>query len=72
MDSLPVIDNIHMEGTLSQILDVVSRFDFITKNGKLFFIFFFIIYSSFHKMRTKTYIKILRHFSLHIYPKNNQ
>ena len=34
MEFLPGIDNIHMEGTMSQIFDMVSRFDFITKNGK--------------------------------------
>ena len=45
-----------MEGTASQISDIGSRFDFITKN----------------EMRTKTSIKMLRHCSQHIYHKNNQ
>ena len=69
MTFLPVVDNIHMKGTLSQIIDIGSRFDFITKNGKLVIIIFlaFIL-----KMRTKIYIKILRHRSLHIYHKNKQ
>ena len=75
MKFLPLIDNIHMERTVSQICAICSRFDFITKNGKLIVIFihFFLnIYCSFHKMRTKIYIKILRHRSLHIYHKNKQ
>ena len=40
MTCLAVIDNIHMKGTVSQIIDIGSRFDFITKNGKLVIIFF--------------------------------
>ena len=39
MEFLPVIDNIHMEGTVCRIFDMIFRFDFITKNGKHFFIF---------------------------------
>ena len=39
MTFLSVVDNIHMKGTLSQIIDIGSRFDFITKNGKLVVIF---------------------------------
>ena len=39
MEFLPVIDNIHIEGTVSHIFDMVFRFDFITKNGKHFVIF---------------------------------
>ena len=34
MKCLPVINNINMKGTVSQILFICSRFDFITKNGK--------------------------------------
>ena len=49
MEFLPVIDNIHIEGTVSHIFDMVFRFDFITKNGKHFVIFcyhsFFISYN---------------------------
>ena len=40
LNVLPVVDDIHMKGTVSQIIDIGSRFDFITKNGKLFFFFF--------------------------------
>ena len=40
LNFLPVVDDIHMKGTVSQIIDIVSRFDFITKNGKLVVIFF--------------------------------
>ena len=37
---LPVVSNIQIKGTVSQIIDIGSRFDFITKNGKLVGIFF--------------------------------
>ena len=40
MKFLPVVDNIHMKGTVSQIIDTGSRIYFITKNGKLVVIFF--------------------------------
>ena len=69
---LPVVDNIHMKGRVSQIIDTGPRFDFITKKGETCCYFFLGIYSSFHKMRTKIYIKILRHLPLHIYHKNKQ
>ena len=39
MKSLQVIDNIHMEGTVSQIIYIGTRFDFITKKGNFFVIF---------------------------------
>ena len=32
-------DNIHLEGTVSQILDLGPTFYFMAKNGKLFTIF---------------------------------
>ena len=70
MKFLPVVDNTQMEEMVSQIFDIGPSFYFMIKNGKLLVIFFLNIYSSFHKMRTKTYIKILRHGSTHIYPKN--
>ena len=44
MKSLPLIENIHMEGMVSQIFDVGSSFDFITKNGKLVIILFFLAF----------------------------
>ena len=37
---LPVVDNIYIKGTVSQIIDIGSRFHFITKNGKLVVILF--------------------------------
>ena len=40
MKFLPVVDSIHIKGTVSQIIDIGSRVDFITKNGKLVVIFF--------------------------------
>ena len=69
---LPVVDNRHMEGTVSQIFDKAPSFYFMIKNGKLFVIVFFIFTLHLKKMRTKSYIKILRRCSLHIYSKNNQ
>ena len=36
---LQVVDNIHMKGTMSQIIDIGSRFDFITKKGNLLLFF---------------------------------
>ena len=40
MTFFPVVDNIHVQGTVSQIIDIGSRFDFITKKGKLVNILF--------------------------------
>ena len=45
-------------------------FDFMTKKGN-FLSFFSIQLSTFHKMKTRTLIKILRHASLHRDPKNS-
>ena len=70
MKFLPVVYNTQMEETVSQIFDIGPSFYFMIKNGKLLVIFFLTFILHFHKMRTKTYIKILRHRSLHIYPKN--
>ena len=39
MTFLPVVDNIHMKGSVSQIINIGSRFDFITKKRKLVVIF---------------------------------
>ena len=60
-----------MKGTVSQIIDIGSLFDFITKKKRETCCYFFLLtYSSFHEMRTKIYIEILGHSSLHIYHKN--
>ena len=40
MKSLPVTDDIHMEGMVSRIVYIGARCDLITKNGKLSIIFF--------------------------------
>ena len=57
---------------MSQMYDIGPRIDFITKKGKLVVISFLNIFTSFHEMKTKIYIEILRHHSLHIYHKNKQ
>ena len=53
-----------MKETLSQIFKLGPTFYFITKNGKLYAIFFSIIFSTMHKIKSKPYIKNLRHRSL--------
>ena len=47
MKFLIVVDNIQMEGTVSQIFYIGLSFDFMIKNGKLFVIAFltFIVHS---------------------------
>ena len=59
MKSLPFIDNIHMKGE-PQIYDIGlgSRFDFITKNGKLVICFLRIDNSR------KSIIRTILHFSV--------
>ena len=52
------VENIHLEVTVSQNFDICLSFSFMTKNGKIF--------SIFHKIKTRTYFKILRHGSLQI------
>ena len=47
---------------MSQNLKIVLSF-FMSKNGKIFIIFFF-FFSRFHKIKSGTYIKNLRHGSL--------
>ena len=42
MKFLPVVDNIQMEGTVSQIFDIGPSFYFMIKNGKHFVTVFFI------------------------------
>ena len=39
-----LIDNIHLDGTVSQILDIGLRFDFMRKNGKILLIFSSLIF----------------------------
>ena len=50
---------------MSQIVDIGPSFDFMSKNGKIL-IFFHDYFSRFHKIKTRTYIKNLRHGSLHM------
>ena len=69
MEFSPVVDIIQIEGTVSQICYMWPSFYFMIKNGKLFVIVFLTVI--FHKIRIKTYIKILRHRSLHMHVKNN-
>ena len=45
MKFLPVVYNIQMKGTVSQIVYIGSRFYFMIKNGKLFVIFFLTFFS---------------------------
>ena len=39
-----LIDNIHLDGTVSQILDIGLSFDFMRKNGKILLIFSSLIF----------------------------
>ena len=55
MKRIPVIDNIRMK--MSQIFYIVSRFDFISKNGKLFVIFLLSIILHFIKSELKHMLK---------------
>ena len=48
---------------MSQNRDIGHSFNFMPKNGKIFF-FFYDYFSTFHKIKTRTYIEILRHGSL--------
>ena len=54
-----------MEGTVSQIFFLGLSFNFILKKGR-FSGFFLATFSAFDKMRTKIYIKNLRHKFLHM------
>ena len=71
MKFLPVVDNIQMEGTLPQILDIGPSFLFYDKTRETFCNCFFDIYSLLHKMKINTAIKILRHYSLQIHHENS-
>ena len=67
---LPVINNSHMEGTVSQIFYIAPSFYFMIKNGKIVVIMFLTFTLHFKK---KSYINILRQYTMHIiYLKNNQ
>ena len=59
------VGNIHVEGTVSQIFFPYHSFYFMSKNGQLFILFLNIFFLHFIKKRTRTYIKNLRHISLH-------
>ena len=48
------VDDIPIEGTMSQIFVLSLRFHFMSKNGQLFNLFFLIFCSSFYKRRTRT------------------
>ena len=48
---------------MSQNFDIGLSFHFMPKNGKIFIIFYD-YFSIFHKIKTRTYIQILRHGSL--------
>ena len=56
------IDNIYMEGAVSQNFDI-GPIGPTKKNGKILIIFSR-LFSTFHKTNTRTYIKILIHCSL--------
>ena len=47
------VDNIHHQGTVSQMFYYGLSFDFILKKGKLFVIFT-TVFSTFHKTKTRT------------------
>ena len=60
-------DNIHIEGTVSQIFYLGPCYNFMSKNGKILVILKN-KFSTFDKTKTRTYIKNLRHGSLHMTP----
>ena len=59
------VDNMHSKEIMSQNLDIGLSFIFISKNGKIFVIFYS-FFSTFHKIKTRTYINNLRHGSLQV------
>ena len=63
------VKNISMEGTVSQIFNLGFSLDLITKTGN-FLTFFQNTYSTFHKVKSRTEIKNLRHGFLHHSMKN--
>ena len=58
-----------LEGSVSQIFNVGPSFFLCQKTGN-FLSFFAKQFSTFHKIKTRTYIRNLRHASLHLYLMN--
>ena len=54
MKLLPVIDDTHIEGTVSQFVLYRFLYLILSQKRETFCYIFFNIYSSFYKMRTKT------------------
>ena len=50
------VDSIHMKGTVSQNVDICHSFIYMQKKGKILIIFHD-YFSTFHKIKTRTYIK---------------
>ena len=50
-----------MKGRVYQILNLGPSFSFMTKNGKLYAIFFSTIFSTMHRIKNRLYINILKH-----------
>ena len=57
------IYNIHFKGTVSQNFKIVPSSLFMSKNGKILIIFHN-YFSRIHKIKSRTYIRNLRHSSL--------
>ena len=60
------VDNINLEGTVSQNLDKNPSLICMAKNGKISIIFSLLFFLIRHKIGTRTYIKHLRDGSLQI------
>ena len=60
------VDNINLEGTVSQNVDVGASYFFYLKKREDFLFFFHDYFSRFHQIKTRTYIQNLRHSSLHL------
>ena len=60
--SCVAVDDIHIEGTVSQNFDSCLSFCFMSKNGKLSFKKFEYFFLNFIKKRTRRYIKNLIQF----------
>ena len=54
-----------LEGAMSQIFDLCLSFYFMSKKGN-FLLFFKTFFSRLHKIKTRAYIKNLRHGSLNM------
>ena len=64
--------NIAFEGSLSHNFDLGHTFYFMTKKRVTFGYFSLQEISTFHKIETRTYIKIFRHAPLHLYLKKTR